>query len=53
MPFGQHKGMLIADLPGNGLNGFAREGFPKGEHGEWLRLMLEIGHKGLSDWLKA
>ena len=26
MPFGKHKGTLIADLPGNYLNRFAREG---------------------------
>ena len=30
MPFGKHKGTLIADLPGNYLNWFAREGFPQG-----------------------
>ncbi|HNC84292.1 MAG TPA: DUF3820 family protein, partial [Nitrospira sp.] len=30
MPFGKHKGTLIADLPGNYLNWFAREGFPPG-----------------------
>ena len=39
MPFGKHKGMLIADLPGNYLNWFAREGFPKGEVGQLLQLM--------------
>jgi uncharacterized protein (DUF3820 family) len=33
MPFGKHKGVLIADLPGNYLNRFAREGFPKGKSG--------------------
>ena len=27
MPFGKHKGQIIADLPGNYLNWFAREGF--------------------------
>jgi uncharacterized protein (DUF3820 family) len=52
MPFGKHKGMLIADLPGNYLNWFAREGFPKGEVGELLRLMQEIDQNGLSDLLK-
>lgn len=31
MPFGKHKGTLIADLPGNYLNWFAREGFPPGK----------------------
>ena len=52
MPYGKHKGMLIADLPGNYLNWFAREGFPKGEVGQLLRLMQEIDHNGLSDLLK-
>lgn len=52
MPYGKHKGRLIADLPGNYLNWFAREGFPKGEIGQLLRLMQEIDHNGLSDLLK-
>lgn len=52
MPFGKHKGMLIADLPGNYLNWFAREGFPKSEIGRLLQLMHEIDHNGLSDLLK-
>jgi uncharacterized protein (DUF3820 family) len=47
MPFGKHKGQLIADLPGNYLNWFAREGFPKGEIGRLLALMQEIDHNGL------
>ncbi len=51
MPFGKHKGVLIADLPGNYLNWFAREGFPKGEMGRLLALMHEIDHNGLSDLL--
>ena len=33
MPYGKYKGRLIADLPGNYLNWFAREGFPKGKSG--------------------
>lgn len=52
MPFGKHKGMLIADLPGNYLNWFAREGFPKGEIGQLLKLMQEIDHNGLSHLLQ-
>ena len=52
MPFGKHKGRLIADLPGNYLNWFAREGFPPGEIGRLLALMQEIDHNGLSDLLK-
>lgn len=51
MPFGKHKGTLIADLPGNYLNWFAREGFPSGEVGRLLALMHEIDHNGLEDLL--
>lgn len=47
MPFGKHKGCLIADLPGHYLNWFAREGFPPGEIGRLLALMHEIDHNGL------
>jgi uncharacterized protein (DUF3820 family) len=52
MPFGKHKGKLLADLPGNYLTWFAREGFPKGEIGRLLALMHEIDHNGLADLLK-
>lgn len=52
MPYGKHKGKMIADLPGNYLNWFAREGFPAGEIGRLLQLMQEIDHNGLSDLLK-
>ncbi len=51
MLFGKHKGILIADLPGNYLNWFAREGFPNGEIGRLLALMQEIDHNGLKDLL--
>ncbi len=51
MPYGKHKGRLIADLPGNYLNWFAREGFPTGELGRLLQLMQEIDHNGLSPLL--
>ena len=51
MPFGKYKGRLIADLPGNYLNWFAREGFPPGEIGRLLALMHEIDHNGLAPLL--
>ena len=51
MPFGKYKGRLIADLPGNYLNWFAREGFPPGELGRLLALMHEIDYNGLADLL--
>ncbi len=52
MPFGKHKGTLMAELPGNYLAWFAREGFPKGEIGRLLALMLEIDHNGLRHLLQ-
>jgi uncharacterized protein (DUF3820 family) len=52
MPFGKHKGRLIADLPGNYLNWFAREGFPPGEIGRLLALMQEMDHNGLRPLLE-
>lgn len=52
MPYGKYKGTLIADLPGNYLNWFAREGFPPGELGRLLALMHEVDHNGLRELLK-
>ncbi len=51
MPYGKYKGTVLADLPGNYLNWFAREGFPKGELGRLLAQMHEIDHNGLSHLL--
>ena len=51
MPFGKYQGHLIADLPGNYLNWFARKGFPPGEIGKLLALMHELDHNGLSELL--
>jgi uncharacterized protein (DUF3820 family) len=51
MPFGKYQGRLIADLPGDYLRWFAREGVPKGEIGQLLTLMHEIDHNGLSELL--
>ncbi|MDO9054774.1 MAG: DUF3820 family protein [Gallionella sp.] len=51
MPYGKHKGMLIADLPGQYLNWYARVGFPHGEIGQLLALMQELDHNGLSSLL--
>ena len=52
MPYGKYQGRVLADLPGNYLAWFAREGFPQGELGRLLQLMLEIDHNGLSDLLR-
>lgn len=42
MPYGKYKGRALADLPGNYLNWFAREGFPSGELGRLLALMHDF-----------
>ncbi|RUL71064.1 DUF3820 family protein [Dyella choica] len=47
MPYGKYEGRPIADLPGAYLAWFARKGFPSGELGSLLALMLEIDHNGL------
>ena len=52
MPFGKYKGRVLADLPGNYLNWFAREGFPRNDLGRLLALMHEIDHNGLSQLLE-
>ena len=52
MPYGKYAGRVIADLPGNYLNWFARTGFPRGDTGRLLALMHEIDHNGLSALLE-
>ncbi|WEN15547.1 DUF3820 family protein [Rhodanobacter sp. AS-Z3] len=51
MPYGKYQGRLIADLPGAYLAWFAREGFPPGQLGQLLALMLELDHNGLGKLL--
>jgi uncharacterized protein len=51
MPFGKYQGRVLADLPGDYLNWFAREGFPQGELGRLLALMQTIDHNGLKHLL--
>ena len=52
MPYGKYKGRVIADLPGDYLNWFARKDFPPGEIGRLLALMQELDHNGLSSLLE-
>jgi uncharacterized protein (DUF3820 family) len=51
MPYGKYAGRALADLPGNYLAWFAREGFPKGELGQLLELMHTLDHNGLRNLL--
>ena len=52
MPFGKHAGRALADLPGNYLAWFARQGFPKGELGQLLELMYTLDHNNLRSLLR-
>ena len=47
MPYGKYQGKYLADLPGHYLAWFARNGFPEGELGKLLALMLELDHNDL------
>lgn len=49
---GKHKSSMIADLPGNYLNLFARKGCPAGEIGRLLQLTQKIDHNGLPSLLE-
>jgi len=51
MPFGKYKGRILMDLPEEYLLWFAKKGFPKGELGLLLGLMLEIHINGLKSLL--
>ncbi|MBE9399327.1 DUF3820 family protein [Pontibacterium sp. N1Y112] len=52
MPFGKYQGRVLMDLPESYLLWFAREGFPKGELGLLLGLLLEIRINGLESLLQ-
>ena len=47
MPYGKYKGSLLVDLPEPYVIWFANKGFPDGELGELLAIVLEIKINGL------
>jgi len=51
MPFGKHKGLLIADLPAYYLEWFSAKGFPPGKLGMLMATVFEIKTNGLQDIL--
>ena len=52
MPFGKYAGRKLVDLPETYLVWFHKNGFPKGELGELLRLLYEIKLNGLEYLLR-
>lgn len=51
MPFGKYQGRVLMDLPEDYLLWFAKKGFPRGELGLLLELMLELQINGLESLL--
>lgn len=52
MPFGKYQGRILMDLPEEYLLWFSNKGFPSGELGLLMGLMLEIQINGLEDILR-
>ncbi|MCP4595066.1 DUF3820 family protein [Neptuniibacter sp.] len=52
MPFGKYQGRVLMDLPEEYLLWFAKKGFPQGELGFLLQLMLELQINGLESLLR-
>ncbi|MDR2462990.1 MAG: DUF3820 family protein [Verrucomicrobiales bacterium] len=49
MPFGKFAGRRLHDLPAEYLCWFEQKGFPAGELGKLLRLVLEAKREGADD----
>jgi len=47
MPFGKYANRLLVEIPERYYIWFANKGFPEGELGKFMRMMLEIKTNGL------
>ncbi len=52
MPFGKYAGRALIDVPEEYLLWFAQKGFPRGELGELMNLVLVIKTEGLEGLVK-
>ncbi|WP_299180737.1 DUF3820 family protein [uncultured Neptuniibacter sp.] len=52
MPFGKYQGRVLLDLPEEYLLWFAKKGFPTGELGFLMQLLLEVKINGLESVLQ-
>jgi uncharacterized protein (DUF3820 family) len=52
MPFGKYAGRALIDVPEEYLLWFAQKGFPRGELGELMNLVLVIKTEGLEALVK-
>ena len=51
MPFGKYANRLLVDIPERYYIWFSHQGFPEGELGELMLMMLEIKTNGLEHLL--
>ncbi len=47
MPYGRYANRLLAEIPESYYIWYSRKGFPEGELGEYMRMILEIKTNGL------
>jgi uncharacterized protein len=52
MPFGQHRGRLLIDLPEPYVVWFRGQGYPAGELGTMMASLYEIKANGLEELLR-
>lgn len=52
MPFGKYSGRVLIDLPEEYLLWFAKKGFPEGNLGALMALVLEVKIEGLESLLE-
>ncbi|HSC76534.1 MAG TPA: DUF3820 family protein [Pseudomonadales bacterium] len=52
MPFGKYAGRMLIEVPEEYLLWFAQKGFPRGELGELMNLVLMIKTEGLENLVK-